>query len=169
LIASFLQRPPHLSRTGVATESAWRSKHLREAPRQGIKVAQLTLPDGDHSPTRNFKFMLRSLVARNVTLELALPELRTGLGDVCQSAVVAVPKATVHKEGNPPAPKDDVRLPRKVSGMEPKSVAHSVQEFANVHFGPRVAASDTAHESASLGPAHDVEPRTQLASARNRW
>ena len=168
--ASFLRQPPHLRcRTNAATESAWRSKFLRKTPRQGSRVVQLTLPDDEYPPARSFQFTFRSSVARNVAVELALPELRTGLGDVGQPAVVAVPEAAVHKKGNPPAPKDDIRLPRKVPGMEPKSVVHSVQKPANGNFGPRVAASDTAHESASLGPAHDVEPRTQLASARNRW
>jgi hypothetical protein len=169
LNASFLRRPSHLSRTRSPNGSAGRSKLLREPPRQSGKVAQLTLPDGDHSPTRNLKFMFRSSVARDVTLELVLPELRTGLRGVRQPAVVPVPEAAVDKEGDAPAAKDDVRLARKVPGMEPKSVAHCVQEPANGHFRARVAASDAAHEGAAALPAHDVEPHTRLASALNRW
>ncbi len=169
MIASFLHRPPHLSRTRALTGSAWRSKLLRKSPRQGSKVAQLALPDGDHSPTRNLKFLFRSSVARNVALELALPEVRTGLWDVRQPAIVPVPKAAVDKKGNAPAPKDDIRLPRKVPGMEPKSVAHCVQEPANGHLRSRVAASDASHEGAPPLPAHDVEPHTRLASALNHW
>lgn len=170
MIASFLRRPPHLRcPTNAPTENAWQPKLLRKVPRQGSKIVQLTLPDDEYPPTRSFKFIFRSSVARNVALELALPERGPRLGDVRQSAVVAVPKAAVHKEGDPPAPEDDIRLPRQLAGVEPKSVAHRVQEPANGHFGCRVAASDTAHEGAALGPAHDVEARTRLASARNRW
>jgi hypothetical protein len=169
LIASFLRRPSHLSRTSLATGSAGRSKLVRKAPRQGSKVAQLTLPDEDHLPTRNFKFKFRSLVARNVTLKLALPELRTGLGGIGQPAVVPVPEAAVHKKGNAPAPKDDIRLSRKVPGMEPKSVAHRVQEPTNGHLRSRVTAPDATHKGAAPLPAHDVEPHTRLASALNRW
>ena len=168
-MASFLRRPSHLSRTSLVTGSAGWSKLVRKAPRQGSKVAQLALPDGDHSPTRNLKLPFRSLIACDVTLELALPEFRTGLGDVRQPAVVPVPEAAVHEKGNAPAPKDDIRLPRKVPGMEPKSVAHCMQEPANGHFRSRVAASDAAHEGAAPLPAHDVEPHTRLASALNRW
>jgi hypothetical protein len=170
LNASFLRRPPRLrSLTSVANESTWRSKFPREAHRQGIKVAQPTLPEDDHSPSRNFKFTLCSSIARHVTLELALPELGTRLGDVRQPAVVAVPKAAVHKEGDTPAPEDDIGFSGKLPCMEPKSVAHCVQEPANGHLRSRVAASDTAHEDAALGRAHDVGPHTRLASARNRW
>jgi hypothetical protein len=75
----------------------------------------------------------------------------------------------MHKEDNPPASEDDIRLPRKLAGMESKSVTHRVQEPANGHFRCRVSASDAAHERAALGPAHDVESWNLLASARNRW
>jgi hypothetical protein len=109
------------------------------------------------------------LVACNVTLKLVLPEFRTGLGDVGQPAVVPVPEAAVHKKGNPPAPKDDIRFPRKVSGLEPKSVAHRVQKPTNGHLRFGVTASDAAHEGAAAIPAHDVEPHTRLARALNRW
>jgi hypothetical protein len=70
--------------------------------------------------------LLRSFVARNVAVELALPEFRTGFWDVRQPAIVSVPEAAVNEKGNAPAPKDDIRLPWKVPGMEPKSVAHCV-------------------------------------------
>lgn len=113
--------------------------------------------------------MFRSLVARNVAIKLALPELRTGLWDVRQPAIVPVPEAAVHEEGNTLAPKDDIRLSRKVPGMEPKSVPNSVQEPANGHLRSCVAAPDAAHQGAALGLTHDVEARTWLASARNRW
>lgn len=167
--ASSPRPPSHLSQTIVPTESSWRSKFFREAPSQGRKVAQLAFPDGDHSPTRNFKFLFRSLVPGYVTRELALPEIRTGLGDISQSAVVPVPKAAVDKESDAPSAEDDIRLARKVPGMEPKPVAHRVQEPANGHFRSRVPASDTAHEGAPLGRAHDVGPNIRLASALNRW
>ncbi|SRR5579871_3915474 len=113
--------------------------------------------------------MFRSPVARNVAIKLALPELRTGLWDVRQPAIVPVPEAAMHEEGNTPASKDDIRLSRKVPGMKPKSVPNSVQEPPDGHFRSRVAASDAAHQGAALGPAHDVEARTWLASVRNRW
>jgi len=170
LTASFLRRAPHLRiRTSAVSESTLLSKLLSEASRQGRKVAQLTLPDGDHPPTRRLEFTFGSSVARNVALELALPELRTSLGNVRQPAIVAVPKAAVYKESNTPAPEYDIGLSRKLPGMEAKSIAHRMQEPANGHFRSRVAASDAAHEGAALCPAHDIEPRTRLASARNRW
>jgi hypothetical protein len=113
--------------------------------------------------------MLRSLVARNIAVELALPELRAGLWDVRQPAIVPMPEATVHEKGNAPTTKDDIRLAREVPGMEPKAVAHCVQEPANGHFRSRVAPPNAAHEGAAFLPAHDVEPQTRLASALNRW
>lgn len=140
---------------------------MREALGEGGKVAQLTFPYHNHPPTCFFQFPPRSEVSRNIALELAVPELGAGLRDVCESTVVAMPEAAVDEHDGPPTPQNDVRLSRQVSGMEPIAVSHCVQEATDGQFRASIAAPDAAHEYAAFFPAHDVEPRTRLASVRN--
>jgi len=113
--------------------------------------------------------VLRSSVPNNVTLEFALPEFATGLWEIGQPAIVSMPEAAVHKDGDPPAPKDDVGFSREFPGMEPKTVSHRVQKPADGQFWGCIAAPDTGHEGTAFLPAHDVGARTGLASARYRW
>lgn len=82
---------------------------------------------------------------------------------------MTMPEAAVHKDRNPPTPEDDIGLSRKVPRMQPKPVAHRVQELANGHLRAGIASPDASHEGAALFLAHDVKALTQLASARNPW
>lgn len=80
-----------------------------------------------------------------------------------------MPEAAVHKDRDSPAREHDVGPSWQLPGVEPKAVSHPVQKPANGHLGAGVPAPDTRHEGAALLTAHDIEPRSPLASARNPW
>lgn len=146
-----------------------RSKLLREALRQRSEVIELTFPDDEHPPARGLQLMLDASVARDVAVELALPELAACLGSVGQTAVVAVPETAVDEQGDMSAPEHDIGPARQIPRLQPISVAHRMQEPANGQFRPGVATPDAAHQGATFCLAHDIEARSRLARDCNHW
>ena len=86
---------------------------------------QLAFPDDDDRPAFGFKLPPCLLVTFSVAGDFCGPELSIGLGDgVFTASVMAVPEATVDKDGGAILGQDDIRLAWELLGIYP--VAESV-------------------------------------------
>jgi hypothetical protein len=102
-------------------------------------------------------------VTLNISIELCPPERDVALGCVCvTTSRMLVPKAPVNENDGIVLRQYDVRSPRQVAGVEPKSETLAVQVAADQKFWISVLAANAGHHSASRLPIHDVAHRSAI-------
>ena len=111
-----------------------------------LPLPNRAFPDDAHPPVRLSQVVLVLDVARNVPIELRLPEL----GSCCRSgrvaaAFVAMPEASVHEEHGSEARKDKIRSSGKLSAMKPIAKTSSMQRPSQKKLRAGILSADACH------------------------
>ena len=119
---------------------------------------QCALPDDRYTPAGYQQFLSRSQIALNVSLELRLPETRSGgrHGRV-GAAIVTVPEASMNEADSSEATECQVGLTGKFPIMEPVSEATPMKCSAESKFRFRVLAGDARHHARSGRLIHYID------------
>jgi hypothetical protein len=85
-------------------------------------------------------------ITRGIAIEFCQPPLasvrRRG---AVPTALVSMPEATMHENDGLAFFQNDVRAPRQILSMQPESIPHPMQQFANDYFRTRVFSPNPAH------------------------
>jgi hypothetical protein len=113
-------------------------------------ILQLALPN-----YQNFPALLRQSIKVPGIACLVLPELRKPEVSIriryqSRFAGVRMPETAVYEYHFAPCGKYKVRLARKVSPMQTKTIAQSMYEATNLQFGLRVLTPDCSHVLAAV-------------------
>jgi hypothetical protein len=114
-------------------------------------------PNDNDSPSIVEKRLGLPVISHHVHGELLVPERSTTLRPVCQSAAgMSVPEASMYQDDRLVPPQGDVRMARKTSNMQTKSVACCVQPPADDQFRARVGPANAGHVCTTLKCAQRV-------------
>lgn len=123
-------------------------------------IADLTLPDGEHSPAKLLKLGKDALISFGVLEELPLPELWSAFRYICVLASrMAMPEAPVNKYDRPVFWKNDIWFARQGRHVEPKPVPHPMQQGSHDQFRLRIPGTNPGHVPTAFLFAQTVHSR----------
>ena len=127
---------------------------LRKKPKQGFgqsnPVLGLAFPHNQHAPAGILQFGTCCRIARNVLIQLCVPELRIRRRALAAWTVVPMPEAAVHEDYLPMSGKNNIGVTRQITPVQPKPVPGRMKYFTNCDLRRRVSISDFRHHPASL-------------------
>jgi hypothetical protein len=125
----------------------------------------LAFPDDTDAPAQFSQCSCPQFVAFDVLAKLLFPEWDSTLGPIRESAAtMPMPEATVYKYDEVLLRNDDVRLPRKVGRIGPKTTSESAQRSPNQLFRLRVFRPDASHVPAAPFLGNDIHPVPTITS-----
>jgi hypothetical protein len=110
-----------------------------KAPSQLFNVCQFALPDDFNRPSQRRQGFGLLRVPSNIPQELPPPKDFPGFWSVrVRATLVPVPEASINKHNRFPLGENNIRMARKVSGMQSKTIPFAMQERAHKQFRSRV-------------------------------
>lgn len=116
---------------------------------QSRSALQCTLPYIQNSPALCQQLASDPPVSGNVTCNLFPPELLAGGRPTEQSAVVAMPEATVNKDDGPPPREHEVGFAGESLYVKPVSISQRVKPAPDLHLWFGVGRPDASHDTAA--------------------
>ena len=114
------------------------------------------LPDGRDRPASGLKGSAAGAITGEIPIELGIPEFDVGGRPPAARAVVSMPEATVDKDDDAVARKDDVGRSRQVPAMQSVSVASGKERRSDGALGAGVLSADRGHHPRSDGCGNRV-------------
>ena len=103
-------------------------------------VFELTLPNRKHRPSCLSQGVFLSAITHSIRSNFLSPEGASNLREACEAAaIVAMPEASMDKNGLPAARKDDVWCSSEAADVDSIAPAPTVQKLANSQFGSSVS------------------------------
>src|SRR5690606_7037377 len=142
--------------------NAFRKRDDGVSPRFRREAPELTFPHGLDVPAQVRQRAGDSTVTGSICVDLRLPELRAGLRQPEQMAIMLVPEASMHKHDRVEPGKNDVRPPWQPGA--PKSIPESqgMEALADLLFDLRILAPDPRHQRGTALRADDVGHQAAL-------
>lgn len=133
------------------------------AIRSWAATPNLALPDSQHLPSECFEFVVFSAVSLHCGLPFSSPEVGITRRDYgAPLAVVGMPEAAVHKNRYPASREQEIRLSRQLSRVKAITKSPCVKCATQLHLGPCIDRSDSAHVEASLRGRMNVDHSTTV-------
>ena len=122
------------------------------ACRYAVRIAELTFPNDEHSPTCALQSPSHPCIATFVGLALSLPKPGVGARRVFAGfAGVQMPEASMNENHGFLRPKYEIRSTRQKLVMKAKPKSESMRDASNLEFGRCVFATNRGHAARSLG------------------
>jgi hypothetical protein len=137
--------------------TAWTDKGVRKCRRYSFPTRYFAFPNNDNLPAAPSKLTDFSPIARDVSVNLLVPEIDVRLWPFSSVAVsMTMPEATVDKDNRLISGQHDIRFARQVRRMQTKSVTHCVQQAAHTQLRSGITGLNPAHQFASLARIENV-------------
>jgi|ERR1039458_9887624 hypothetical protein len=121
-------------------------QELCDPSRQPFGGFNLALPDRQDSPTGTDELGVYLFVSGNVPRKLGFPETASRLRRISETAIVAVPKASVNKNDCRSSAEHDVRSARQCSYVNSVAIAKLVKNSSDEQFWFSISAFYARHQ-----------------------
>ena len=135
-------------RRGLVLPTLGGSQEIQEPLSQLVLVLRLAFPNDEDPPAYSTQSRLVRLIPRDVLVEFVSPErhARRGLGSLA-AVDMAMPETPVNEDHGLSTRKHDVRRPRQITSMQPKSISEAMNDTSHDQLGRRVLRADAGHQS----------------------
>lgn len=138
----------------------------------GLAVcSKFALPDDEDLPAEFAQLLLLPMIAPNVRLELAHPEIHPKAGDIGKPAIgMSMPEASVNEDDDRFRREHKVGTPRQTAASQDIAKPSRMEAASHHQFGLRVPATDALHHAATGRRIDDVgHIASRAACSSGRW